>query len=139
MTVFKKTSLGRNFHRILNMSVKFTLFFLVFTVIICGLQILGNSQKEYERIVITFSIKHQLRYRGNLVRHILKAEKRYYERIVAFSKDRLMLYPYHLADMVCKGLRITPFIYYISIVEKLIQLEKSYDFIPNFTAADCKN
>lgn len=99
--------------------------------------ILGNSQKEYERIVITFSIKHQLRYRGNLVRHILKAEKRYYERIVAFSKDRLMLYPYHLADMVCKGLRITPFIYYISIVEKLIQLEKSYDFIPNFTAADC--
>ncbi|GLV31089.1 uncharacterized protein CBL_12162 [Carabus blaptoides fortunei] len=100
-------------------------------------QLLGNSQKEYERIIVTFSIKNQLRYRGNLVRHILRAEKRYYERIVSYSRDRLMLFPYHLADMVCKGLRITPFSYYVAIVEKLMQLEKSYDYLPNFTAADC--
>lgn len=100
-------------------------------------QLLGNSQKEYERIIVTFSIKNQLRYRGNLVRHILRAEKRYYERIVAYSKDHLMLFPYHLADMICKGLRTTPFSYYISIVEKLMQAEKSYDTLPNFTAADC--
>lgn len=49
-----------------------------------------------------------------------------------------MLFPYHLADMICKGLRITPFSYYVAIVEKLMQLEKSYDYLPNFTAADCE-
>lgn len=72
------------------------------------------------------------------VRHVLKDEKRYYERVIAYSRERLMLFPYHLADMVVKGLRITPFNYYISVVEKLMQAEKSYDTLPNFTAADCE-
>jgi len=49
-----------------------------------------------------------------------------------------MLYPYHLSDRVVKGLRITPFQYYCSIMEKLMDQEKSYDALPNFTAADCK-
>ena len=73
-----------------------------------------------------------------VVRHIVRDEKRYYERVVAYSKERLMLFPYHLADMIVKGLRITPFNYYISVVEKLMQAEKSYDTLPNFTAADCE-
>ncbi|XP_022920687.1 protein FAM91A1 [Onthophagus taurus] len=100
-------------------------------------QLLENNPKLYDRHVITFSIKNQLRYRGNLVRQVLKDEKRYYERVIAFSRERLMLFPYHLADMVVKGLRITPFNYYVSVVERLMQAEKSYDTLPNFTAADC--
>ncbi|CAG9766655.1 unnamed protein product [Ceutorhynchus assimilis] len=100
-------------------------------------QILNNSWKNYERFIVNFSIQNQLRYRGNLVRHVLKDEKRYYERVISFSRERLMLFPYHLADMIVKGLRITPFNYYISVVERLMQAEKSYDTLPNFTAADC--
>ncbi|XP_048524001.1 protein FAM91A1 isoform X2 [Dendroctonus ponderosae] len=100
-------------------------------------QILNNSGKNYERYIVNFSIQNQFRYRGNLVRHALKDEKRYYERMVAYSRERLMLFPYHLADMIVKGLRITPFNYYIAILEKLMQAEKSYDTLPNFTAADC--
>ena len=72
------------------------------------------------------------------MRHILKDEQKYYDRIVSFSRDRLMLFPYHLADMIVKGLRITPFNYYVSVVERLMQTEKSYDMLPNFTAADCE-
>ncbi|XP_044756483.1 protein FAM91A1 isoform X2 [Coccinella septempunctata] len=100
-------------------------------------QILGNSSREYDKYIANFSVRNQLRYRGNLVRHVWKNEKRYYERIIAYSRERLMLFPYHLADMIVKGLRITPFNYYISVIEKLIQSEKSYDTLPNFTAADC--
>lgn len=33
---------------------------------------------------------------------------------------------------------MTPFNYYIAVLEKLMQAEKSYDTLPNFTAADCK-
>ncbi|XP_050303442.1 protein FAM91A1 [Anthonomus grandis grandis] len=100
-------------------------------------QILHNSVKNYERAIINFSIQNQLRYRGNLVKQVLRDEKRYYERVVCFSRERLMLFPYHLADMIVKGLRITPFNYYISVLERLMQAEKSYDTLPNFTAADC--
>ena len=49
-----------------------------------------------------------------------------------------MLYPYHLADVVVRVLNITPFNYYVSMLEYLMDQEKSYDSLPNFTAADCK-
>jgi len=49
-----------------------------------------------------------------------------------------MLYPYHLADIIVSGLRVTPFTYYIGMMETIMQQERSYDSLPNFTAADCK-
>jgi len=100
-------------------------------------QQLGNSSKEYEKSVVHFSIRNQLRYRGNLVRHIKKDEKRYYEELVDYSRRNLMLFPYHLSDVVVKGLRITPFQYYIMVLEIIMGQEKSYDSLPNFTAVDC--
>ena len=77
------------------------------------------------------------RYRGNLVRHVKKDEKRYYEELVDYSRRNLMLFPYHLSDVVVKGLRITPFQYYIMVLEAIMQQERSYDSLPNFTAVDC--
>lgn len=100
-------------------------------------QILGNSQKEYEKFVIHFSIKNQLRYRGNLVRSVKKDERGYYEELLRYSREHLMLYPYHLSDFIVTGMRITPFQYYTSIMQDLMEQEKSYDALPNFTAADC--
>ena len=100
-------------------------------------QQLGNSAKEYEKSVLQFSIKNQLRYRGNLIKQIKKDEKRYYEELVDYSRRNLMLFPYHLSDVVVKGLRITPFQYYIMVLENIMSQEKSYDSLPNFTAVDC--
>lgn len=48
-----------------------------------------------------------------------------------------MLYPYHLSDVIVKGLRITPFQFYISQIIHVMESDKSYDSIPNFTAVDC--
>lgn len=48
-----------------------------------------------------------------------------------------MLYPYHLSDVIVKGLRITPFQFYISTIIHVMESDKSYDSIPNFTAVDC--
>ena len=50
----------------------------------------------------------------------------------------VQLYPYHLQDMLIKGLRVTPFVYYSSMMSTIMQGEKSYDSLPNFTAADCE-
>lgn len=37
------------------------------------------------------------------VRTVRKDEKKYYETLIQSSIQRLMLYPYHLADMIVKG------------------------------------
>lgn len=100
-------------------------------------QILGNSQREYDKAVVQFSVNNQLRHKTNLVKTIRKDEKRYYEDLLQYSQEHLMLYPYHLSDVIVKGLRVTPFIYYINMMSDIMSQEKSYDSLPNFTAADC--
>ncbi|XP_043922525.1 protein FAM91A1 [Protopterus annectens] len=100
-------------------------------------QSLGNSQKEYEEHVLLYSIRNQLRFRNNLVRYVRKDERKYYEELLKYSREHLMLYPYHLSDIMVKGLRVTPFLYYIGVMEDIMNNEKSYDALPNFTAADC--
>ena len=72
------------------------------------------------------------------VRHVRKDEQKYYEELLRYSREHLMLYPYHLSDVLVKGLRVTPFSYYISVTSDIMLQEKSYDALPNFTAADCK-
>ncbi|XP_054271055.1 protein FAM91A1 isoform X2 [Macrosteles quadrilineatus] len=100
-------------------------------------QSLGNSQKEYEKHIVNFSVKNQLRYKGNLVRLVRKDERRYYEEVLSYSRTGLLLYPYHLSDIMVEGLRVTPFQYYTSVLEAIMDQERSYDSLPNFTAADC--
>ncbi|CAB0017370.1 unnamed protein product [Nesidiocoris tenuis] len=70
------------------------------------------------------------------VRHIRKNEQRYYEELLAYSQGSLLLYPYHLSDIIVKGLRVTPFQYYTKVLEIIMDSERSYDSLPNFTAAD---
>ena len=72
------------------------------------------------------------------VRTIRKDEPRYYEEMLQYSREHLMLYPYHLSDVIVKGLRITPFSYYSNMMQDIMGQEKSYDSLPNFTAADCE-
>lgn len=72
------------------------------------------------------------------MRHVFPNEQRYYELLVEKSVSFLCLFPYHLADIVTKGLRVTPFNYYLNVIGKLLQNDKSYDTLPNFTAADCE-
>uniref|UniRef100_A0A034W7H7 Protein FAM91A1 n=1 Tax=Bactrocera dorsalis TaxID=27457 RepID=A0A034W7H7_BACDO len=100
-------------------------------------QVLHNNQLDYEKYVFNYSLKNQLRFRGNLVSKVFRHEQRYYELLVQKSINGLLLFPYHLADIITKGLRVTPFNYYLDLVSQLLRNDKSYDTLPNFTAADC--
>lgn len=44
----------------------------------------------------------------------------------------LQLFPYHLADYVCRVLRVSPHRYYCDLLYTVMREEKSYDQIPNF-------
>ena len=48
----------------------------------------------------------------------------------------LQLFPYHLSDVIVKGLHVTPFSYYLDIFVEMLKTDKSYDSLPNFTAID---
>ena len=129
-----------------------------FFYLIHSFQQLGNSSKEYDKCIVHFSLKNQLRYKGTLgiiasyeyffeikclqflnltVQRIRKDESKYYEDLLEFGWKNLLLFPYHLSDVIIKGLGVTPFHYYINMLESQIAMEKSYDSLPNFTAADC--
>lgn len=98
--------------------------------------LIGSSQ-EYDKRILKYSIENQLRYRGNLVRFVVVKEHEYYRDLLKYSRNHLMLFPYHLSDFIITGMRITPFQYYLSVMTQIIEQEKSYDTLPNFTAADC--
>lgn len=71
------------------------------------------------------------------MKKVFGKEQRYYEILIDKSISSLNLFPYHLADVITKGLRITPFNYYIDVLCFMLKHDKSYDTLPNFTAADC--
>lgn len=96
-----------------------------------------GSSHEYDKKILRYSIENQLRYRGNLVRFVINDEYEYYRELLKYSRNHLMLFPYHLSDFVVTGMRITPFQYYLSVMAQIMELEKSYDTLPNFTAKDC--
>lgn len=97
----------------------------------------GNSHREWEKAVLDFNVKNQRRWKGSVVRQVMKDERKYYQDLVDYSRAHLMLYPYHLSDVMVKGLRVTPFIFYSKMMESIMEQERSYDSLPNFTAADC--
>lgn len=66
-----------------------------------------------------------------------KSQRDYYDQLLRYSREHYMLFPYHLSNYIINGMRITPFQYYQSILIQMIESEKNYDTLPNFTAADC--
>lgn len=100
-------------------------------------QTLGNVEKNWEKCVSDYCIKNQFRFKGCLVKQVRHDEKKYYQELVQYSRQNLMLYPYHLSDKIVKGLRLTPFGYYCNMMQDIMNSERSYDQLPNFTAADC--
>lgn len=99
--------------------------------------VLHNNQRDYDKFVFNYSLKNQLRFRGNLASKVFRQEQRYYELLIQKNINGLGIFPYHLADIVTKGLRVTPFNYYLDVLSQLLRSDKSYDTLPNFTAADC--
>lgn len=98
---------------------------------------MGNSKDTWRQNVCRYSIRHQLRWKTNLVKSFIPDERAYYTEVLRFSRVQYMLYPYHLSDVLIKGLRMTPFKYYSEMMHDVMVSEKSYDVLPNFTAADC--
>ncbi|GLC36568.1 hypothetical protein PLESTM_000461100 [Pleodorina starrii] len=63
-------------------------------------------------------------------------QQEYYDELLRCYKAWMRLFPYHLSDYLCRVARITPFKYYLDMMTSVLKDERSYDRVPNFTAAD---
>ncbi|GIL62622.1 hypothetical protein Vafri_16817 [Volvox africanus] len=63
-------------------------------------------------------------------------QQEYYDDLLRCYKSWMRLFPYHLSDYLCRVARITPFKYYLDMMTSVLKDERSYDRVPNFTAAD---
>eukprot|EP00038_Savillea_parva_P007613 m.171377 g.171377 ORF g.171377 m.171377 type:complete len:824 (-) comp13368_c0_seq1:139-2610(-) len=102
-------------------------------------QALGNSEKQWDSAVLDYSLSHQLRWKKNLVRKVIRDGLQYYTQLLHYSRTHLMMYPYHLSDVFVVELKTTPFTYYHTVLTDMMKAEKSYDSLPNFSAGDCLN
>ena len=65
-------------------------------------------------------------------------EAGYINEVLTVSRERGMLYPYHLAEAITAYKSLdSPFEYYVEMIVERMRSERSYDTIPSFAAADC--
>ncbi|XP_048437337.1 protein FAM91A1 isoform X1 [Pyrus x bretschneideri] len=99
------------------------------------LQVTLSSKEEWHRRVIEHCIKKRLPWNTCFARKVCK-ESEYYEDMMRYLRRNLALFPYHLAEYVCRVMRVSPFRYYCDMIFEVMRNEQPYDSIPNFSAAD---
>ncbi|TKY57021.1 FAM91A1 protein [Spatholobus suberectus] len=93
------------------------------------------SKEEWHKRIIEYCIKKRLQWNSCFARKVCK-ENEYYEDMMRYLQRNLALFPYHLANYVCRVMRVSPFRYYCDMIFEVMKNEQSYDRIPNFSAAD---
>ncbi|KAI8462738.1 MAG: FAM91 N-terminus-domain-containing protein [Monoraphidium minutum] len=90
---------------------------------------------EWRAKVREFCIQRGYPWSGSAARNAC-GQQEYYEDLLARYKAWGRIFPYHLSDYVARVQRASPFKYYSDILFMALKAERSYDSIPNFTAAD---
>ncbi|XP_042493363.1 protein FAM91A1-like [Macadamia integrifolia] len=99
------------------------------------LQVTLSSKEEWHKRVIDHCIKKRLQWNACFARKVCK-EGEYYEEMMRYLRKNLALFPYHLAEYICRVMRVSPFRYYCDMIFEVMRNEQPYDSIPNFSAAD---
>ncbi|CAI9753531.1 unnamed protein product [Fraxinus pennsylvanica] len=99
------------------------------------LQTTLSSKEEWHRRIIEYCIKKRLQW-NTCFAHKIGKEGEYYEDMMRYLRRNLALFPYHLAEYVCRVMRVSPFKYYCDMIFEVMKNEQPYDSIPNFSAAD---
>ncbi|RZC87800.1 hypothetical protein C5167_028255 [Papaver somniferum] len=99
------------------------------------LQATLSSKDEWHKKVMDHCIRKRLQWNTCFARKVCK-EGEYYEEMMRYLRKNLALFPYHLADYVCRVMRVSPFRYYCDMIFEVMRNEQPYDSIPNFSAAD---
>ena len=94
-----------------------------------------GSYERWVTLVLRHALSQQLRLERTLASS-LTTPVAYYQSVILTSLASLLLYPYHLGRDLVAYVGVTPFSYYRAMLESLMAQGRSYDSLPNFTAAD---
>ncbi|EXB86660.1 hypothetical protein L484_013190 [Morus notabilis] len=89
------------------------------------LQATLSSKEEWHRRIVEHCIKKRLQWNACFARKICK-ESEYYEDMMRYLRKNLALFPYHLAEYVCRVMRISPFRYYCDMIFEVMKNESEY-------------
>ncbi|PNY04544.1 FAM91A1-like protein [Trifolium pratense] len=93
------------------------------------------TKEEWTARIIEYCVKKRLQWNSCFASKFCK-ESEYYDNMMRYLRKNLALFPYHLADYVCRVMRVSPFRYYCDMIFEVMKNEQPYDSIPNFSAAD---
>jgi hypothetical protein len=96
---------------------------------------ISNNVDIYQSTVKKYCIEHQLPYEQTSLQQVM-SKRDYYTEMVQQLKTNLRIFPYHFSHVIVNELGILPFHYYTDMLFNIMKNEKSYDILPNFTAAD---
>lgn len=99
------------------------------------LKVFVTSKEDWHRKVKDYCIKKRFKW-GDCLARVACKESEYYEDLMNYLRKNLALFPYHLAEYVCRIQRLSPFRYYCDMLYEVMKNERPYDTIPNFSAAD---
>ncbi|KAI9109011.1 hypothetical protein K1719_019966 [Acacia pycnantha] len=99
------------------------------------LQAIHSTKEEWHNRIVDYCIKKRLQWNSCFARKVCY-ESEYYEEMLRYLQKNLAIFPYHLAEYVCRVMRVSPFQYYCDMIFAVMRNEKPYDSIPNFSAAD---
>jgi len=92
-----------------------------------------GTPSQYQQRVLHYFYDHQKGYEETLK---FVNVSQYYQGLIQFGIDNFLVFPYHLIFALMKHNPMTPFVYYNEMLLRVMQSDRSYQSIPNFSAAD---
>ncbi|EDR26074.1 hypothetical protein EDI_109230 [Entamoeba dispar SAW760] len=115
----------KSYHEITNNSIK----------MICPNEI------SYRNYAIKYYCKNQFEYKAELGKICQLNEEKYYNKLMEYSLQKMMPYPYHLIGIgffnsINHSDKLNPPKYYAQLIKKLLNEGLPFDRLPAFTARD---
>ena len=92
-----------------------------------------GTPTQYQQRVLHYFYDHQKSFNESLTFINIS---QYYQGLIQFGIDNFLVFPYHLILSLQKHNPITPFNYYNEMLLRVMISDRSYQSIPNFSAAD---
>jgi hypothetical protein len=92
-----------------------------------------GTPNQFQARILDFSFDHQKPWDPALT---FISPGQYYQKLIEFSIDKFLVFPYHLISELQRYQPIVPFKFYTDMLLRVMATDRAYQTIPNFAAAD---
>ncbi|OHT02124.1 hypothetical protein TRFO_07331 [Tritrichomonas foetus] len=92
-----------------------------------------GTPAQFQQRILSYFFDHQKPYNQALT---FTNPAQYYQKLIEFGITNFLVFPYHLISELQQYNPAVPFEYYSEMLLRVMQSDRSYQSIPNFSAAD---